>query len=235
MKRTKLFCLPYAGGSSSIYVGWEKNLRAAFDVEPIELSGRGKRYNEKLYESFDQAVDDVYNIISKFISQQQDYAIFGHSLGGLLAYELVYKIKEEGKPYPSHVFFSGSKAPDISVKEEMTYNLPDEEFKQKVFELGGTPKGILESEEFQKLFLPILRSDFMIYETYKYSEKEDKIDCGVTVINGRKEDIKLHEIGRWRKHVGGQCEFFIIDGDHFFINSQKNDVLKIISSVLEGK
>lgn len=234
MKKIKLFCLPYAGGSSSIYSRWNKRLGDIIEVQSIELSGRGRRYNDPLYDSVGQTVDDIYRMIEPDIATAPDYAIFGHSLGGLLAYELIHKIKSERKPCPIHAFFSGSKAPNVWVKDEKTYDLPDQEFKQKVFEMGGTPREILESQELLELFLPILRADFKINETYEYAEKTERIDCGITVISGKKEDVKLHELTEWRKHTEGECKFFVLDGDHFFINTHTDDVLKIVSSILTG-
>jgi len=234
MEKIKLFCLPYAGGSSSIYSRWSKALNGIIEVQPIELSGRGRRYNDPLYDSFGQAVDDIYSIIEQDIATAPDYAIFGHSLGALLAYELIHKIKSQGKPGPIHVFFSGSKAPNVREKEEKTYNLPDHEFKQKLFELGGTPKELIESEELMEFFLPVLRADFKINDTYEYVAKANSIDCGITVISGKREDVKLHELTEWRKHAEGKCNFFVLDGDHFFINTHTSDVLKIVNNILTG-
>lgn len=232
VSNTKLFCLPYAGGSSSIYSRWNKQIGDSIEVIPIEPSGRGKRYNQPLYDSVEEAVCDIYEIIRKETDGSPDYAIFGHSLGGIIAYELAYKIKAEGRPYPIHIFFSGVKAPNLKTEENRLHDLPDDEFKQKVFELGGTPAEILENEELLELFLPILRADFRINENYRYTERKEKIDCGITVIYGKKEDMKLHEIVEWRNHTEGQCSIYMLDGDHFFINTHTEDVLKIIKGTL---
>lgn len=233
LKNIKLFCLPYAGGSSNIYSGWGKCLNHSIEIHPIELAGRGKRYTDYLYDNIEQATDDVYEIVEGNIGDSSfDYAIFGHSLGGLIAYELIHRIKLKAKRQPVHVFFSGAKAPHFNKEKDKTYDLPNEEFKQKVSELGGTPREVLENDELLSVFLPILRADFKINETYEYVERQDKIDCDITVLSGKKDDIKLNEIVEWRKHTAGKCNIYMLEGDHFFINTHSDDVIKIINNTL---
>ena len=233
LKKIKLFCLPYAGGSSNIYSSWGKCLNHSIEIHPIELAGRGKRYVDCLYDNIEQAIDDVYKTVEGNIDDSSfDYAIFGHSLGGLIAYELIHRIKLEAKRQPIHVFFSGARAPHFNKEKDKTYDLPDDKFKQRVLELGGTPREVLENDELLDVFLPILRADFKINETYEYVGRQDKIDCDITVLSGKKDDMKLNEIVEWRKHTSGKCNIFILEGDHFFINTHSDDVIKIINNTL---
>lgn len=235
MRRIKLFCLPYAGGSSNIYAKWKGQLDSEIEVQAIELAGRGKRFGQALYDSLEQVIEDAYSIIEKEIDAVSEYAVFGHSMGGIIAYELIHRIKSEGKQEPMHVFFSGTKAPNLEREKDSVYDLPDKEFKQKILELGGTPKEVLENEELLQLMLPILRADFKINGTYQYCEKPDRLNCNITVLYGKNEDLKLHEITEWRKHSLGKCNTFMLEGDHFFINTNTTDVLKIVNNVLMAR
>src|ERR1700738_4611092 len=107
-----LFCLPYAGGSEVIYYKWKKYLHPSIQLIPIQLKGRGKRFSEIFYENIEEAVDDIFeNVKDKIVDD--DYAIYGHSMGSLLAYELYYKISKLNLKKPKHIFFSGYKAPSI--------------------------------------------------------------------------------------------------------------------------
>jgi surfactin synthase thioesterase subunit len=236
LKKIKLFCLPYAGGSSNIYSRWGKCLNQSIKIHPIELAGRGKRYADRLYDNIEQAFDDVYKIVEENIDDSSlDYAIFGHSLGGLIAYELIHRIKLEAKRQPIHVFLSGAKAPHFNKDNDKTYDLPDDKFKQRVLELGGTPREVLENDELLDVFLPILRADFKVNETYEYVERQAKIDCDITVLSGKKDDMKLNEIVEWRKYTAGKCNIFMLEGDHFFINTNSDDVIKIVNNTLSGE
>lgn len=226
-----LFCLPYAGGSESIYYKWKNHLHTSIQVVPIELKGRGKRFNEFFYESLEEAVDDIFeNIKEKIVDD--DFAIYGHSMGSLLAYELYYKIYNENGKMPKHMFFSGYKAPSILRKEKQIYLLPDEEFIKEVIELGGTTQEVAENDELLKLFTPILRSDFKMLEKYLYKEKEDKIQCDISILNGKEDDITLEELLEWKNHGDKGFKVYNFEGNHFFINTNIENITRIINTTL---
>jgi len=226
-----LFCLPYAGGSEAIYYSWKKYLDSSITLHPIELKGRGKRFDEKLYESLEEAVDDIFENIKDTIVDN-DYAIYGHSMGSLLAYELYYKISSENLRKPKHIFFSGYRAPSTIRKRENIYTLPDYDFMEKVIDLGGTPEELMNNQELFQIFLPIIRSDFKILETYNYKEKENKIECDISILNGRQDSIDVEEILGWKKHVCKGFKIFNFEGNHFFINNNVENITRIINSTL---
>ena len=104
-------------------------------MHAVELAGRGKRIYDPLYQSIEEAVNDVYSKISHELTKGP-YAIFGHSMGGIIAYELAYKIRDNHLPEPLHIFFSGRGAPHIPDEdEEWWHHLPDDEFKEKTMAL----------------------------------------------------------------------------------------------------
>jgi len=226
-----LFCLPYAGGSETIYYKWKKSLNSFIHIQPIELKGRGKRFNEEFYENFKEAVDDIFENIKEKILDN-DYAIYGHSMGSLLAYELYYKIYNSYARIPKHIFFSGHKAPNIAREKEQLHLLSDKEFIKKVIELGGTPQDLLDNKELLELFTPILRNDFKILEEYSYKEKKDKIQCDISILNGKEDDISLEELLEWKNHVDKGFKVYRFDGNHFFINTNIENITKIINDIL---
>ncbi len=226
-----LFCLPYAGGSETIYYNWKNHIHPLIHIVPVELKGRGKRFNEFFYESLEEAVDDIFeNIKEKIVDE--DFAIYGHSMGSLLAYELYYKMSKMNIRKPKHIFFSGYKAPSIIGERENTYTLPDYDFMKKVMELGGTPDELMNNQELLQIFLPIIRSDFKILETYNFEEREEKIQCDVSILNGKQDTINLKEILAWKHHVGGGFKVYNFEGNHFFINTNVENITKIINTTL---
>ncbi|OOM73639.1 linear gramicidin dehydrogenase LgrE [Clostridium puniceum] len=229
-----LFCLPYAGGSSAAYYEWKKYLHTSIELIPIELKGRGKRIGEIYYESLEEAIEDIFfNIKDKIISN--DYAIYGHSMGSLLSYELYYKIEQMGMKKPRHIFFSGYRAPNIMRQKENIHTLPDYDFMKKVMDLGGTPEELMKSQELLEIFIPIIRNDFKILEKYKYRERKNKIECNVSILNGKQDDIKLEEILSWKNHVCKEFKFYNFEGNHFFINTNIENIINIINTTLVNK
>lgn len=226
-----LFCLPYAGGSEAIYYKWKDYLDSSINLYPIKLKGRGKRFDETFYESLEEAVDDIFSNIKDKI-YDSDYAIYGHSMGSLLAYELYYKINEMSARKPKHMFFSGYKAPSMIKKRENTYTLPDYDFMKKVMDLGGTPEELMKDKELLEIFLPIIRNDFKILETYNYKKRENKIECDVSILNGKQDSINLEEILAWKNHVCKSFKVYRFEGNHFFINNNIENITSIINATL---
>jgi len=226
-----LFCLPYAGGSETIYYQWRNYLHPSIHLVPIELKGRGKRFSEIFYKNLEEAVDDIFeNIRDKIVSD--DYAIYGHSMGSLLAYELYYKINQMRMKTPKHIFFSGYKAPSIIREREKTYTLPDYDFMRKVVDMGGTPEELMNNQELFQIFVPIIRNDFKILENYMYNERENKIACDVSILNGKEDSINLEEILEWKNHVCKRFKVYNFEGNHFFIHNNVENITNIINATL---
>lgn len=227
-----MFCFPYAGGSSAVFNRWRQWLDKNIQLKPVELSGRGKRIYDPLYNNLEEAVDDLFQLLSREL-KQQPYAFFGHSMGGIISYELAYKIREKNLPPPLHLFFSGRGAPHIPCEDsEMWYNLPDEEFKHKVIELGGTPKEFFEHPELLEVLVPMLRSDFKMAETYRHPGEINPFDQDITVFLGKDEEVTAEQVHGWKEHTRKNCAIHFLEGGHFFVNSQTQKLLKIINTTL---
>ncbi len=233
MVKVRLYCLAHAGGAASVFLAWKRLLGGDIDLHPIELSGRGKRNSEPLYSSMDEAVSDVYSKISAGLDEMP-YAIIGHSMGTVLAYELVRKFRSHAKSEPVHIFFSGRFAPYLKKSNTRLHTLPDHELIEKFSEIGGLSANILENEELKNYLLPILRSDCMIVETYNQNQPIVKINCGITVLTGDQDSAVLpHEIDSWQECSSKKCEYYSFDDGHFFLYKFKEEITKLIRSRLE--
>lgn len=231
MYKTKLFCFPYAGGSSMIYSKWKNRLDNSIDFIPVELNGRGKKYGKTLYENMDEVVADIYDSISNVI-EESEYALFGHSMGSLIALEIALKVLKKTRKPPVHIFFSGQKAPHIKNNIAQRHTLPNDEFIEEIAKLGGTPKELFENPELLDVFLPILRSDFKVVETYEYKHDFRKLSCDITVINGNEDKFTEKEISGWRELTDKSCKIIMLNGGHFFINEKTKEIINIINYTL---
>lgn len=227
----KLFCLPYAGGSKSIYHKWKNIMNNNIQLEPIELKGRGSRYSDGFYTNFEDAINDIYSQVEHKI-MEDEYAIFGHSMGSLMAFELYYKIVENGGKIPKHIFFSGHRAPHCIRTKKPIHNLPDDEFMNEIIKLGGTPIEVVQNDELCKLVTPILKNDFRLLESYEYNHKNNLIECDITVLNGEEDTLTFQEIDEWKLHSSKNTRILTFQGGHFFINNNMNKIIKLIESTL---
>ena len=231
MNKTKLFCLPFAGGSAMMYIKWKKLLHPAVELCPLELAGRGKRFKDSFYESYDAAVDDAYHLIQHEI-HKGPYALFGHSMGAGLAFDLCHKIKQAGGPPPEHLFLSGRKPPHLNPDDSSISNLPEKEFKEEILKLGGTSPEVAANKELLEIFLPVIRADYRILETRLFTGVDGKLDCPVTILNGTEDEPTPEELGEWQIYMNRLCKFHDFKGDHFFINDYPGEIVAIINQSL---
>jgi medium-chain acyl-[acyl-carrier-protein] hydrolase len=230
-KKIKLFCLPYAGGAASIYDQWNTKLAKNIELCPINLAGRGNRFTEKPYSNLEEAVDDIFDIVKNDLSEF-DYAIFGHSMGALLAYELIQKIQRQGKNVPLHVFFSGRKPVHIPKTEKFYRDMTALEFQEAVLSLGVTPPEIFKNPELKAIFGPLLLSDFTIAETFVDRSEILPLSCNITALIGQEEEITTEEAEQWKFHTTKECAVHYIKGGHFFLLDQQQAVIDIINDNL---
>jgi len=235
MKKVKLFCFPYAGGSSNIYEKWRKFLSPYIELINIEYPGRGVRFKEPLLDNIDNLVNDVFNSVIKHIDVTTSYSFFGHSMGSIVAYELMHRLAKLDYADPVHIFFSGKLAPHIENEFTPINNLSDVEFKEQIIKLGGTTKEALDNKDWTELFLPVLRADFKAVEEYIYLKPMLSFFCDFTILHGQDDLLTLNRIEEWQHHTSGKCNFIQFPGDHFFINEQPSRIVDIINNTITAK
>jgi surfactin synthase thioesterase subunit len=230
--KIKLFCFPYAGGSARFYKSWQKYFPPEIEVIPIDPPGRGKRFGVNFCESVEGMVQDMFGQIKDQITDGR-YAIFGHSMGGVVAQEITYVIRKAGLPLPMHLFLSGRGCPHIPDEDdEKIHLLPDAEFKAKLIDYGGTPEEVLANDELMNIFLPILRADFRVCDNYEHEEQGWLFPFGVTVLVGMEEKLTEEQIQGWQLYSAEPIKVNRFPGGHFFLHQHELNIVRIISHTL---
>ena len=153
MDTINLYCLPFSGGSKYSYKSFSKYAPPFLNIVAIELPGRGTRSGEALLTSIERTADDVFNQIKD--SLDKPYAIYGHSMGGILAYLVARRIIEANLNQPLHLFVTGCVGPSLKYRDLVDHTLPKDEFIQKIKELGGSPDSVLSNDALMEFFEPI--------------------------------------------------------------------------------
>lgn len=209
-----------------MYKKWVKALHPSILPIPIEMAGRGSRMGEPLCEEVSLAVKDLLYATRKYTSGP--YAIFGHSMGSLLAYELMRSMRDEGLRLPTAAFLSGRDAPHRIDSNRETYLLPDESFIAEVKGLGGTSNELFQHRELLNLFMPIMRADFKLVGTYQHVPGEP-LPIHMIVMNGINDTSLCGESIEWKAHTSHTCEIVHFEGGHFFIQEQEEKVVTLIN------
>jgi surfactin synthase thioesterase subunit len=229
MPPINVFCLPFAGGSKAAYTPLLQVSPPSLHLHPVELPGRGTRSGELLLTDLDAIVNDILSQISNHL--QHPYAIYGHSMGSLLAYLLAIKIVQKGLNQPQQLFLTGKAAPSVPPGSSPLYLLPNQDLKQALKEMGGIPHHILTDNRLLSYFLPVIRTDLMITETYRY-EGPANLTMPITVITGTEEKLHPEKTEPWRLESSGEVEISELSGGHFFIFDRSISLLGIIARKL---
>jgi surfactin synthase thioesterase subunit len=231
--RERLFCFPFAGGSAATFAAWAEELQPGIDVWAAQPRGRGMRLYEPLHQSVKEMVEDYMQAIRAHLDLP--FAFYGHSLGGLLAYELTLELEAEGLPLPMHLILGASAPPVLGLILPRISHLPDDGFVTAVRErYSGIPDSVLQEPELMELFLPALKADFAAHETFDRS-RTTQVRCPITALAGSDDPvIEPAMMQEWSRYTAASFDLRIIPGDHFFLSSNRDSVLSTIREKMES-
>lgn len=224
-----LYCIHFAGGSRYSFNGFVKNSPSSVNVVPLELPGRGSRVQEDLLTDIDLMVEDIFLQVKDRLFEP--FAIYGHSMGTLIGFLLVHRIKREGLPLPVALYVSGRAGPKIKYKKHR-HNLPQQEFLKDLKEMGGIPDEMLADHNLIVFFEPIIRADFMAVETYQY-EPMEFLNIPIYVFYGSDEGIAPYEAMTWQDVTSELIEVKKFSGHHFFIFEYDKEIMNFIAKSVE--
>lgn len=228
--KLRLFCFPYAGGSAWVFRPWLNHLPTTIELCPIELPARGKRWAESPITRLDILIEALKTAILPHLNQP--FAFFGHSMGGIVSFELTRLLAREYNVSPVYLFISGCRAPQIQDLDPPIHDLPETEFIDELHRLNGTPKVVLENAELMELVLPALRADFAMLETYSYSV-DTPLNCPIAVFGGLQDnEVSPEDLQAWNLQTSKMFSWEMFEGDHFFIDSARSFLLTSIIAKL---
>lgn len=223
----RLFCFPYAGGSANIFRRWSNHLPNTIEVCAVELPGRGMRIKLPPFTQLEPLITELASVLKPKLDKP--FAFFGHSMGGLVSFELALLLRKKYGINPNHLFVSAHRAPQLVDPKPPIHNLPEAEFIAELRRLNGTPQTLLENEELMQLFLPILRADFAVLETYVYTQQAP-LNIPITAFGGLEDqEVSRDQIQAWQEQTSASFALHMFPGDHFFLHSFYSSILEIIS------
>ncbi|MFF7243015.1 thioesterase II family protein [Embleya sp. NPDC008237] len=226
----RLYCLPYAGAGASAFRDWPGALAAlgSYEVAPIQYPGRENRLREHPFIDVDAMAAEVAASIDR------PYAVFGHSIGGRLAFELCRRLRALGCPDPLRLFASGCPAPQHPPAAIRDSDLPDDEFIARVDGMGGLPAEVLADPELRELVVPVLRSDFTMVDDYDYTPQPPLAYPISAFVGDADPEADPDTAAGWGEQTAARFALHVLPGDHFFLHSARRALLATLVADLAG-
>ena len=223
----RLFCFPYAGGSSSVYNSWAKSFSSRIGVYPLQLPGREWRIAESPIDNMNTLISEILPELTPFLDKP--FILFGHSMGA----KIVYALSKELIALhflPSAIIFSGALPPNVPPQNPL-YDNPDSYLIEDLKRLSGTPSELLDNKEFMSFILPMLRADYTLTE--KYTDSTSYCFHSPLLILGGQSDPEttLKGLQEWKTYTNIHCHIKLFEGNHFFI-FENPDCPKFIESFI---
>lgn len=244
--RAPVFCFPYAGGNSAIFQPWIEAAPDAIAPCAIELPGRVGRFFD---DPFDNA-NDAANVLACDIAAHLDtaveprpFALFGHSMGGVLAFEVAARLEQDGRS-PALICLSATLPPISRHRTQSSRSTPfyhvmtDDELANAFANHGSPVANVLLDTEARELLLPILRTDCRIFETYQPSRS--RVECPILEIQGASDPIlaeqeRFGESSSWAPFTTGGHTLMEVSGGHYFVHVSYPSILNAIGERLAPK
>ena len=221
-----IFFLPHAGGSAKSYSSFKRFLPKELTVVPMELSGRFTRSSEPFLDTIEECTADLIEKHKELL--KGDYVLYGHSMGTVLATELVRQVKEKRLPLPKHIFLSGKNPPDEAIHCLENINTASDDDIISFFQKNGLASAPFHDRELMEMLNKILCTDVRMAE--KYITEAFDFGCDITVLYGTEDPLmKMVDMSTWCRYTKGKCEVIPFSGDHFFFSRHKEEICRIIT------
>jgi pyochelin biosynthesis protein PchC len=228
--RTRLVCLPHAGGSASFFFPLSAALAPAVEVLAVQYPGRQDRRAEPCVRTVDEMADRVVGVL-RASEGDRPVALFGHSMGALVAFEVALRMEQDGGVPPVGLVASGRPAPSVH-REERAHLLDDAGLIAEIRSLSGTDATLLGDEELLRTILPPLRSDYRAVGSYRY-RPGSRLRCPVSAFVGDRDPRASREdADAWREMTSASFRARVFPGGHFYLDVRRDEVAEALSGEL---
>ena len=195
-------------------------------MRPLRLPGRESRHAEPCLTRVPELVQVLASELAPLLDRP--FALFGYSLGALLAFELAREFQRRGIRAPARLFLSAHRAPNLPSGRSPLHTLDDPSLIAELRRLSGTPDEVLAHDELMALALPTLRADFELCETYEYVPGSP-LRVPLTIMGGADDpEVPLASLDDWRHASSCPVTRRVFPGDHFYLRDSPAAILGAI-------
>ncbi|HWF74189.1 MAG TPA: alpha/beta fold hydrolase [Solirubrobacteraceae bacterium] len=227
----RLVCFPHAGGSAVFYRSWARAFPRSVEVISVQYPGRMERVMEPALDNVDALADAVAAAVLREV--QAPFALFGHSMGAMVAFETALRLERCPGPSPLGLFLSGRKGPSRH-RPGIRHTASADALFAYLRVLGGTDAAVFDQPALQPVLLPLLRGDFKCSETWQ-PNLEARVRCELLALVGDDDpEVTVEEASAWREATNGAFDLRVYSGNHFYLIEHQSEVIGEVFRACQG-
>lgn len=227
----RLFCFPFGGGGTRAFATWGRALGQRFEVCPAHLPGREERIRDPAITDMTRLVDEIMLDLRQVTTER--FALFGHSLGALVAFEVAQRLARTGEA-PRLLAVSGQAAPHLSRRRPRISHLPEKDFVAALLREFEVGPALRENPSLLSMVAPILQADFRLVESYTFTESPS-LQCPIIAFGGESDaEASVEEVGAWRSQTTGSFGLRTFPGGHFYLVEKERALLRALRADLDA-
>jgi surfactin synthase thioesterase subunit len=229
----RVVCLPHSGGSAGSYRAWTSAMPADVQLFAVQYPGGGDRAAATppagVAGMSGHIAEELLRLGPRALA---GYALFGHRVGALIAYETALTMRDRGFP-PTCLYVSGSAAPGGPRGDRASHEAGDRELWSSICALGGIDPAIAGNRELCELLLPALRAGVGGARSYRPSPRAHPLPCPVRCYYSPGDPLSSEaDMAAWSATTTGPFSTRERPGGHFHLWTDTDGLVRDILSVL---
>ena len=224
--RIRLLCFPCAGGGIHVYRRWARRMPPDVGVCAVELPGHDSRLAEPPQTDLGSLLTGPLRPAVEALLDRP-MAVFGHSMGAVLAADLCSEIGRDRGWHPALFVAAGAETPD-QMRVPYGPDSTDQQILRYLDIMGGSAPQLLADDEYRQLLISAVRADLTLIATRRPAPPSP-LGCPLRVYAGEQDRSLSHgQAMAWKQLGTGDFAVRSFPGGHFFPSTAADLVLEAL-------